>query len=51
MSEFDNYLTICLEALNKMCETLKNDNESVVVINDNDVSCEVIIEKLVEILE
>ena len=51
VSEFDDYLTIYLEALNEMCETLEVDSESVVVVNDNDVSCEVIIEKLAEILE
>ena len=51
VSELDDYLTIYLEALNEMCETLEIDSESVVVVNDNDVSCEVIIEKLAEILE
>ena len=51
VSEFDDYLTIYLEALNEMCEILEIDSESVVVVNDNDVSYEVIIEKLVEILE
>ena len=51
VSEFDDYLTIYLEALNEMCETLEIDSENIVVVNDNDVSCEVVIEKLVEILE
>ena len=51
MSEFDDYLTVYLEALNEICESLEIDNESVVVVNDNDVSCEVVIEKLAEILE
>ena len=51
MSEFDDYLTIYLEVFNEMCEILKIDNENVVVVNNNDVSCEVIIEKLTEILE
>ena len=51
MNEFDDYLTIYLETLNEICETLEIDSENVVVVNDNDVSCELIIEKLVEILE
>ena len=51
VSELDDYLTIYLEALNEMCETLEIDSENIVVVNDNDVSCEVVIEKLVEILE
>ena len=51
ISEFDDYLTIYLETLNEMCEILEIDSESVVVVNNNDVSCEVVIEKLVEILE
>ena len=51
VSEFDDYLTVYLEALNEMYEIFEIDNESVVVVNDNDVSCEVVIEKLVEILE
>ena len=51
VSEFDDYLTIYLEALNEMCETLEIDSERIVLVNDNDVSCEVIIEKLAEILE
>ena len=51
VSEFDDYLTIYLEALNEMCEILEIDSENIVVVNDNNVSCEVIIKKLVEILE
>ena len=51
VSEFDDYLTIYLEALNEMCEIFEIDSEDVVVVNDNDVSCDVIIEKLAEILE
>ena len=51
VSELDDYLTIYLEALNEMCETLEIDSEKIVVVNDNDVSCEVVVEKLAEILE
>ena len=51
MSEFDDYLIIYLEILNKICEILEINNENVVVVNDNDVSCVVIIEKLAKILE
>ena len=51
MSEFDDYLTIYLEAFDEMRETFEIDDESLVVINDNDISCEVIIRKLVEIFE
>ena len=51
VSELDDYLTIYLEALNEVCEILEINSENVVVVNDNDVSCEVVIEKLAEILE
>ena len=51
VSEFDDYLTIYIEALSKMCEILEVDSESVVVVDDNNISCEIVIEKLVEILE
>ena len=51
MSEFDDYLTIYLEAFDEMREIFEIDDESLVVINDNDISCEVVIKKLVEIFE
>ena len=51
ISEFDDYLIIYLEAFDEMREIFQIDDESFVVINDNDISCEVIIEKLVEIFE
>ena len=51
MSEFDDYLTIYFVALNEIYEVLEIDSENVIVVNDNDISCEIVVEKLVEIFE
>ena len=51
ISECDDYLTTYLEAFNEIREIFEIDDESLVVINNNDISCEVIIEKLAKIFE
>ena len=51
MRKFDDYLTIYLEVFDEICEIFEINDESLVIINDNDISYEVIIRKLAEIFE